>query len=216
MESRKGNRNNLTSRAHSTGLPVDFLRMVVEVFTANFDAGLKALSKIKPNPAFQAQGAIYSNEIILSVSLSHEGQLAATTVHVSCDFDPKASAPTAEDLLGTLVDAAGSVFGHFLDAKKPDRLEQLADESLSALEEAPFEWTLLELDNRRVHVKVDKSNLSIDQMTDEWLLKNDPDIAERERQEQAETEKLFVTGPKKKPSDGDSGPFGGAGSNSIH
>jgi hypothetical protein len=38
----------------------------------------------------------------------------------------------------------------------------------------------------------------VDALTEEWLRKNDPDYLEREAEEQKETEKLFVTGPKSK------------------
>ena len=188
--------------AKSSPLPVDFLKMVNEVFSTNFDAGLKALSKIKPDPFFQASGLIYSNEIVLAITLAHKDQLAATTLYASCDFDPKASSPTVQDLLGACVDAVGSVYGALLDPAKKDRLEQLADESLSALENVPFEWTPLELDRYKVFVKVDKSNPALDDAAEEFLKKNDPEYQDRLEREHKETEELFVTGPKARAKSG--------------
>jgi hypothetical protein len=190
-------------RHHKTkpgDLPVDFLKLVKEVFSTNFESGLKALAKIKADPSFEAQGRVFVDEIVLAVSLIHEGQLAATTVYASCDFDPKASSPTIQDLLNICVDAIGSFYGAYLNPKNRERLEQLADESLSALEAAPFQWTPLEVEKRQVFLKVDKANPKLDQMADEWLAKNDPRLEEREAEEQREMEKLFITGPKSKPS----------------
>lgn len=208
MERRLGKKSS-GFRTPTSPLPVDYLRMVQELFTSHFDEGLKAFSKLKAEPRFEATGAIYPDEVVLSVSLGNEGVLAATTVHASCDFDPKASAPTVQDLLGACVDAVGGVFGELLDPKKPERLEQLADESLAALEDIPYDWTALEVEKRKVYLKVDKSNPSLDQMTEDWLAKNDPKYAEREEEEQKETEKLFFTGPKKGGEDSE-------GSGTIH
>lgn len=180
----------------SSPLPSDFLKLVSEIFSNNFEAGLKSLKKIKPAPAhFEASGRIYPDEIVLSVTLVHEGQIASTTVYASADFDPKASSPTIQELLERAVDAAGSVFAD-LFSEKPGRLEQLADESLAALEEVPFEWTALEVGKRTLYVKVDKSNPALDQMADEWLAKRDPEAAARLKEEQSQAERLFVTGPR--------------------
>jgi hypothetical protein len=52
---------------------------------------------------------------------------------------------------------------------------------MSALEEAPFEWTPLkiqEVQKITVHIKMDKSNPTLDRMAEEWLEKNDPHYQE--------------------------------------
>lgn len=188
----------------SSALPHDYLEMVREVFTTNFDSGLKALAEISAAPYFEAGGEIFTDEVILYVSLLHKDQLAATTVYASSDFDPQASAPTVQEVLSACVDAIGAVFGQILDSSSPagrKRLEAVAQESLSALENIPFQWTPLEVDRQRIHVKVDKANPQLDQLADDWLAKNDPDELGRRKKEHADTEALFVTGPKKKPGD---------------
>lgn len=191
----------------SSELPADYLKMVSEIFATNFDEGLKALSQAHGKSRFIAHGEIYPDEIVLAISLVSEGQLAGTTVHSSTDFDPKASSPTLEDLLSACVDAVGTFFSEVLDPKKPERIAQLVSESLSALENAPFEWTQIEIERFRVHLKVDKSNPMLEQMADEWLRKNDPDLKKRKKKEQEEVESLFITGEKAKK---------GSGSGTLH
>lgn len=190
-----------TRKPHTTRyseLPKDYVKMVNEVLTTNFDAGLKALKSLHSQSAtFSTHGRIDATEISICVSLLIEGQLAATTVHASTDYDPKASAPTVQDLLGACVDAVGSLFGQLLDPKNKTMLEQVSTQTLSAMKDIPFEWTPVTLDRTKVFLKVDKSNPVIDKMTNDWLEKNDPDHKARLKQEHEETEKLFVTGPKK-------------------
>ena len=183
-------------------LPLDYLKMIADVFAANFEAGLKAVKKLEPKskPKFKAFGMIYSNEIVLAISLGvGDEQLANTTVYASSDFDPKASAPTAEELLGASVDAIGSVFSYIFDDSKTDRIKQLLAESLASLDDIPFHWTKMEVGKLEVHLKVDKSNPELDEMADEWLKKNDPDLKDLDQQNERDAEKLFVTGKPKKP-----------------
>jgi hypothetical protein len=201
MESRKGNQS-VIARKTASPLPVDYLKMVKEVFTSNFDEGLKALSKIKSKTEFHITGSIFLNELVLAASIIHKDQLSATTVYASADFDPKASSPTVQDLLGACVDAIGGILEQLLDPKDTRRLEQLADESLSALENVPFEWTSMKVDKHTLYVKIDKANPNLDQMADDWLSQNDPELAEREREEEEETEQLFVTGPRRPKNSG--------------
>ena len=112
-----------TRKIHETPfspIPSDYAKLVNDVFTTNFDAGLKALEKATRGKFhFSATGRIYASEVILCVSLLEENQLAATSVYASCDFDSKASSPTIEDLLSAGVDAAGAVFGELLEPANP-------------------------------------------------------------------------------------------------
>src|SRR4051812_16780339 len=101
-------------------LPADYLKMVTEVFSTHFDAGLALLTKKKRMARFTADGVVYPNEILLSVSLVEEGIISAMTVHASADFDPTANAPTAEELLASCVDALASVFADLLPESDPD------------------------------------------------------------------------------------------------
>ncbi len=157
-----------------TALPEDYRKMVADIFAKNFSKGLKALAEMRPNPHFFISGGIYADELILSVSIVYAKELSATTIYASCDFDPKASAPKADELLGHLVDGAGSFFHQFLDEKKPKRLEQLAGIQLATFEEGvPFDWTKMQVNKRDVYLKVDRSNPTLDQAADEWLEKHE-------------------------------------------
>lgn len=168
-------RKNLKSNATQkpTSLPQDYLKMTQEVFTLHFQEGLKALAALKAHPYFEVTGQIYPDEVLLCVSLHHEGTISATTVYASCDFDPLASSPTLEELLARCVDAAGFLFGQLLDPKHPEKLGELVQDSLSALKDVPFQWAKMEMNSHTVFIKIDKSNPKIDQMTDDWLTKKD-------------------------------------------
>ncbi|MEK6577929.1 MAG: hypothetical protein AABZ55_01765 [Bdellovibrionota bacterium] len=202
----------LSSTGKSSPLPQDYLKMVGDVFKNNFDAGLKALNKITSSKIyFKAIGEIFTNEVVLCVSLLEKGQLAATTVYASLDFDPKANKPTVQDLLDNAVDAIGAVYNTLLNSDDPKVLEQISARSLAALEDVPFEWTSVVIEKRKVYVMLDKSNPEIDAITDEWLDANDPDRKKREALEQQQTEELFVTGPK-----GTKNPKGSSGTGTLH
>ncbi len=180
-------------------LPIDFRKMVAEVFTTNFDAGLKLLQKIKAGKRhFEVRGDIFADEVMLCISLGTSGHVSATSVYASCDFDPKASAPKIEDVLGACVDAVGSVYMELLDPENPKRIEQIAQESLAALQDIPYEWTSMKVDRHKVFVRVDKTNPALDELADQWLKKHDPKHKDLEKEEQEEVESLFVTGPKGK------------------
>ena len=68
--------------------------------------------------------------------------------------------------------------------------------NLDDLGEQPLEWTSMNIEKKRVFVRVDRINPALDQAADAWLRKNDPEYAEQEEEEQAETRELFKTGPK--------------------
>lgn len=180
----------------SSPLPVDYTRMIEEVFTSHYEPGLKELAKIAPAGKFKVSGQIYPDEILVTITLSHKGQMSATSAHASADFDPRQSSPTVQDLLGACVDAIGAVFDQLLDPAHPERLAQVAEQTLSAFEDIPFQWTEIDVNKRRIYVMVDKSNPELDELAEDWLKKNDPDYEELERKNQEEAEKLFVTGPR--------------------
>ena len=116
------------------------------------------------------RAARFSDEIVPCISLIEEGQLAATSPCTpACDFDPKASSPTVQDLLAACVDAIGAIYGELSRADQPERLEQSPANSLAAMEGIPFFWSEVKIDRHRIHVKVDKSNPRLDASADEWL-----------------------------------------------
>jgi hypothetical protein len=187
-----------TEAKRASPLPKDYLAMVTEVFATNFDEGIKKLADLtKDKVHFDATGEIYPEEIILCVTLFQEKKLNASTVFASVDFDPKASSPTIQDLLPLCVDAIGAVFQPLMTSKDPEVFEQLMSASLSALDNIPFEWTKLQVENKRVYVKMNKTNPRLDNMADDWLKKHDPKRKEMEDEEEEQVKSLFVTGPKK-------------------
>ncbi len=206
IESRKNAAKPSARLTRSAELPLDYTKNVREVYTTNFDAGMKLLKKFqKVKNSFDVRGAIFPDEIVLSVSLVSDGQISATTVHCSMDFDPKASSPTAQDVLNICVDACGSIFGMLLDTDKPEAVEKLAGGSLSALKDIPLEWTKIDFENHRVWILVDKSNPNLDEMADKWLAENDPELHSEEDEYEEETKELFVTGSKAKKGNPDGG-----------
>lgn len=207
LESRRPRKPGLKS----SPLPRDFLKLVEEVFSTNFDEGLKALDQHQASSRFEARGEVFLDEVVLAISITSPGKLSATTVYASMDFDPKASSPTVQDLLEAAVDAAGGLFGQLLDPKKADQIEAISLESLSALENVPFDWTQVESGRFKVFLKIDKANPSIDQMADDWLRQNDPELQELQEEERKETEALFVTGDKAKRDSGRGGLGSGGG-----
>jgi hypothetical protein len=202
MESRKNNVKVSTRLSRAAELPLDFTKVVREVYTTNFADSLKQLAKLqKSKSVFNVHGAIFPNEIVMGISLITDGAITATTVHCSVDFDPTASSPTAQDVLNICVDAIGSLYGTLLDPTKPERIARVATGELADLEEIPLEWTKVEFDGRRVWLLVDKSNPTLDEMTDKWLAENDPDADLEEDEFEDEAKDLFMTG-KNKPRGG--------------
>lgn len=191
MESRK------SDRQKPNLLPPDFLKMVCEVSTTAFAEFLKEAEAQGQSLHFECNGAIFKEELILSLSLCQKDRLGATTVSISSDFDPKASAPKAEDLLALCVDAAGEVLQTIVE--HPKNRESLLDASLSAFEDIPFEWTPMEIQKRRLYVKVDRSNPKLDLLADDWLQEHDPLLQAEAQKEEEETKSLFITG--KPPTD---------------
>lgn len=186
MESRK------SQKQKPNHLPADYLKMVCEVTTAAFAEFLGEQKKGGRELHFECNGAIFPEEILLSLSICEKSKLGATTIHVSADFDPKASVPKADDLLGLCVDAAGEILQGIL--QNPKNQECLMDASLAGFEDVPFEWTPVEIEKKRLFARVDRSNPRLDQMADDWLSKNDPKLISEEAEAQEEAKSLFITG----------------------
>jgi len=184
-------KNTNAPQVQPTSLPVDYLRLVEQTLTQALEPGLKELKKTLPVSEFTAQGAIFGDEVVLAITLSHGADhLAATTLYTSADFNPNAEKPALETILSACLDAAGSIFDFYLDVENPERIEQLAHHTLGALEEAPFEWTAMpeapaSAENSAkkrvpVWIKIDKSNLPLDAMAEKWLMENDPDYQSKQ------------------------------------
>jgi len=176
----------------SSELPSDYLRMTEEVFTSNFSDALEKCGKSPPSQ-FSAGGDIYSDEVIVRMSLLQDKKLAGISVYASSDFDPKASAPTIETLLSLCVDALGQVFQGVFDwAEKEGQFSQLLEANLVDLDDLPLVWTPIEVEKRKTFVRVDKANPVLDQAADDWLAKNDPELKKQSQKEEQDAAGLFV------------------------
>lgn len=160
-------------------LPLDYLKLVEETLATATEKGLIELKKKYPDSKFKAYGAIYADEVLLAITLSHGAtNLAATTVYASVDYNPNLPAPSLETILSACLDAVGTIYHFYLDPDDTDKIEQLSNHSLSAIEEAPFEWTTIDpIGTAKIPtwVKMDKTNPELDRLTEEWLQKNDPE-----------------------------------------
>ncbi len=209
--------------AVSAELPKDYLKLVETTLLTALDPGLKEIQKIHPEARFNANGALYGDEVLLAITLSHGGtNLVATTVYASADVNPALPKPTIEETLSACLDAIGSIFDFYLDLKNSDRISQILHHSLSALEEAPFEWTAVshEIEDQiPVWVRMDKLNPLLEDLTERWLRENDPeyltrskaDVIEKESEEFLE-ERLEAI---KKAQSGSGGGLSGGGSGPI-
>jgi hypothetical protein len=153
----------------------------------SLSSGLEEMKKTLPICIIRASGALYSNEVLLAITLSHgEQNLIATTVYASADFNPMMQEPGIEVILNECLDSAGGIFQHYLDPKHPERISQLASASIGSLEEAPFEWTPMEDTKVSVWVKIDKSNPALESLADNWLKNNDPHFEQSDEAVEAE------------------------------
>lgn len=161
-------------------LPTDFAQMVKELLENHLEAPLQWIEKETGKASVQVSGALFPDEILLTLTLAYGDSVKATSFHVSVDFDPYADRPTAEDLLKDCVDGLGELAAEYLDVSKPELLEKFIAGSLSAYEEAPFQWTSLTLQSnkRSLFVKIDKVNPALEKMTEDWLQENDPEWKE--------------------------------------
>lgn len=178
-----------------TDLPVDYVRLVIETLNAAEEKGLAIVRKTHPKAAFTANGAIYSDEILLAITLSQgEQDLAANTVYASAEFNPNLEISQLESVLGACLDATGAVFDFYLNPAHPDRIEDFLHYSLSALDEAPFEWTPVEIHEIVKHpvwVRMDKLNPLLESIADQWLEKNDPTFSAKTEEAPAEAEEFL-------------------------
>ena len=182
----------------STDLPRDFRKMAREVFATHFDEVLKAIrARMGAKAGFEVHGAIFADEIRLTITLATADRGLPTSAHASADFDPKASSPKAEDIIGACIDGLGSIFQQLTENLTDDRIEELFGTLDDLGKDLPFEWTKAEINNIRIYFRVDKANPGLDQMADDWLAKNDPRYEENQAADAAEAEALFVMGPKK-------------------
>ncbi len=185
MERRKVSKN----EGKPSALPHDYTQMVIETFTQHFEPHIQG-------SRFEIRGAIYTDEIVVSASVVRPGQLTATTVYASSDFDPKASAPGIQELLAASIDAIATVFEqYFASLAAPKSKSTAADNEEGSF---IFDWAETEANRIKLFVRLDHANPVMDELTDQWLAQNDPEFEAKQKELEAETESLFITGPKNK------------------
>jgi hypothetical protein len=189
------------------------LKIVEETMNETLASGLEALKKHHSICDLKAHGALYSNEVLMAITISHgEQSLIATTVYASADFNPVMQEPGIEVILNECLDSAGAILTHYLDPKHPHRISEFASATIGSLEEAPFEWTKVDETKVTVYVKIDKSNPALESLADEWLRNNDPESGKEEETVEAEdflNERLEAI--RKVKGGGGSGGFSGGG-----
>jgi hypothetical protein len=218
---RRKNTNDL--KALSTELPVDYIKLVTETMDTALAAGLAEVKKTHPKVAFYAGGAIYADEVLLAITLSQgDEDLFATTVYASADFNPLAEKPGIQLTLESCLDAAGAVYDFYLGMKHPEKVAEMMDPSLGAMEEAPFEWTIVDLSdqaNLPVYVRIDKANPQLDARAEKWLEENDPEYQQAKAAQAADPlagaeeflEERLEAIKKAQSGSGSSGPTGPGG-----
>ena len=168
-------------------LPIDYLKLVEETLSESLKLGLIELRKIHPISDLKAAGAIYADEVLLVVTISHGPQtLIATSFYASASFNPLMPEPGIEAVLDSCLDSVGTIMLNYLDTKRPDLIAEVAAAPIGALEEAPFEWTVMEEAKVSTWVKIDKSNPALEELAEDWLVKNDPSYSKEEAIEEAE------------------------------
>lgn len=190
-------------------LPLDYLKIVEETLNENLASGLKLLREIHPVTRLKASGALFTDEVLLAITLSHgENQLLATTVYASADYNPQLPEPKMETILEECLDSVGSILNHYLHPSHPERVAQLGGSTIGTLEEAPFEWTKMEDTRVTVFVKMDKTNPALETLTEDWLMKNDPEYRKNDDSGSEEflQERLQAIQKAKSGSGGNSGP----------
>lgn len=159
-----------------TDLPSDFLKLVNETLLQSFQESLLHFKKTYPDVHFESGGQLFSDEVILQVTLNFGlKNLAATTFYASADFDPQHETLTLDKVLPLCLDAIGTLLEFYLNPKEVELMNKLAEPNISVLDEAPFVWTKLH-DNHShsLWLRMDKANPKLEQATQDWLKANDP------------------------------------------
>lgn len=182
-----------------TLLPLDYTKLVAEVVYTQFAEVFDAFhAEKRVAPKVVARGSLGPSEIILALSFEKPNSIAAVTTYASVDYDPKASLPKAEELLGACLDALGAYLEGFLNKMDLDRANHFFEGQWDLFSDIAHEWTEVSVDGRKVFLRVDRANLGLDELTDAWLEANDPKQKLKANETHTATENLFVTGKRVK------------------
>jgi hypothetical protein len=145
----------------SAGLPKDFLDTVSGLFSKQFKAKLKGAT-------FLVYGDLYSQEVILCISLNHPKSLTAASLHISSDLTEEVGEKPEKvtERLKSMVDVAASWFSEALDGGKG--LESVLDK----MEDIDPNWQELEWEGATLFVKLNKVNYALERVADDFLKKS--------------------------------------------
>jgi len=180
-------RHHFGTHVKPVDLPSDYLNELVDVFSIHYGDALSKLESMKSGPYFSANGGIYLDEVVVSLSIQFDKSNSAITVFASSDFDPNASSPSAEQVLAACVDAIGFLFSKLLNADE-ENLNAIASGRLTELNDIPLIWTEVEMEKFKIFLKVDRSNPNLDDQATQWLEENDPEETSRIEHEQEDQE----------------------------
>ena len=191
MESRK------ISSISPISLPLDYLKIVEDTVSEKFSVELALYRELRPDAFFKVKGEFFLEEVLLAISLMSEKTLSATTVYASTDYQSSDREEILQEKLNLMVDIIGATFEQLFSEKEPKvAVEKLAKPTLAELEDVALEW--VKAGTTEIYTRVDKANILLDQIAEDWLAKHDPEWAEEIVRAQKESEKLFFTG---RPSD---------------
>jgi len=156
-------RNLPTRKRHGknpTSLPKDFLNTVSTLFQKQFAENVKGST-------FLAYGNLFSDEVVLCVSLSHPKSLPAASMHISGDFTKKMSEnpETVTERLKSMVDVAASWFSQCFQAG--NGIEAVLEE----LKDANPAWQEFEWEGTQLFVKLGRENYTLESAADALLKK---------------------------------------------
>lgn len=143
-----------------TSLPKEFLKTVAELFKKQFTKEIKGSE-------FLVYGNLFSDEVILCLSLTNAKSLKAASMHISADLG-KGVAESPEKVteqLKSMVDIAASWFAQCFEGGKG------FESVVLALAEMDTTWQPVDWEGMTLHVKLNKDNYALEKAADSFLKK---------------------------------------------
>ena len=143
-----------------TSLPKDFLHSVSELFKKQFKGKLTG-------EAFLTYGALYPNEVVFAISLTHPKSLRSASLHVSADLTEEVGEKPEKvtEQLQHMVDVAASWFAQCFEAGKG--LEAV----LGEMEDMDTAWQDVSWEGKPLFVKLNRVNYALEHAANDLLRK---------------------------------------------
>jgi hypothetical protein len=133
-----------------TRFPPELLQQVEGIFAEGFKRNLPVSAKIN------ADGRIYSDELLFRVGFRVTGELAQKNFEVSLDFDPKKE--NALKKIHLAIDCAASVMEEYFSSDSPHPWDDL-----------PKIWQDIQIQNQTVYIQVSSANPELEAEADKIL-----------------------------------------------